>query len=629
MLKENLKEESVKDKNQKDASYYHNLFTEAIDLHKERFDEYAELVAYYELQQDHLSSVSLKPWVYQINTPYATDAVNLRVASLQASDYIGELEPLSPDDVEDLKNLNAAYIEQWKVMNMDKDINDAILLGAVMGEANVHIIFDNEKSYGGTNRKNIGQLKSYFLDVSSVQIDPKALNMRDSEYVCVNERITKEKVQRIYPEFNFDSAKLGDSPEDRGEIYAGNDYTTNQEDKVFNLITIYEKVDGAIEKTVLLERSILVDTEKLAIRVFPIAQFKWQKRLKSPYGTSLLQMLLPLQKVLNEIESANANANMQYSSPSYVLSEDSGIDPEDLALNAGAPASVYVVASGIAINDAVQPLIPNRGIDQGLVTTKQELERSIYKLAGVNEQFQGNLGTVGNTSGGADLAMQRSRVIEQRVITNIEEFVEDISIIIVEYLTQAFSGERLYGRGEKKADGSYDFTKFDIPENATELEYKFAIELNVKTQYSKEQQKQMLRELFEVERQYDTGEPKTLNLLDLLRASNMPQREELVERYTNLMKMDSETKAQLVAEIIMTAEALGIDPELANQAVAEIIRGSQETPMVEQFMLMAEQTQMQQEQANQQVVNAATEQTIAQQQQNMEPTGDEVFTAQK
>ena len=35
---------------------------------------------------------------------------------------------------------------------------------------------------------------------------------------------------------------------------------------------------------------------------------------------------------------------MQYSSPSYVLSEDAGIDPEDLALSAGAPGSVYVVA---------------------------------------------------------------------------------------------------------------------------------------------------------------------------------------------------------------------------------------------------------------------------------------------
>ena len=52
--------------------------------------------------------------------------------------------------------------------------------------------------------------------------------------------------------------------------------------------------------------------------------------------------------------------------------------------------------------------------------TKQELERSIYKLAGVSDQFLGSMGTVGNTSTGADLAMQRAKTIEN-VIVNIEE----------------------------------------------------------------------------------------------------------------------------------------------------------------------------------------------------------------
>lgn len=612
----------------KDGKYYHNLFTEALELHKDRFDEYAELEAYYELQQDHLYSSSRKPWVYQINTPYATDAVNLRVASLQASDYMGELEPLSPDDIQNVIKLNSAYKEQWKAMNMDNHINDSILLGAVLGEANIHIIYDDNEIYGGTNRKNTGKLYAYFLDPASVQIDPKALNPRDAEYVCVNERVTKGKVERLYPNFSFEEAKLGDSPEDRGEIYVGGDYTTNQEDKVFNLITVYEKNKaGKIEKTVLLERSIIEDTKEMDIRVFPIAQFRWQKRLKSPYGTSLLQMLLPLQKVLNEIESANANANMQYSSPSYVVSEDSGIDPEDLALNAGAPAAVYVVASGIKISDAVQPLIPNRGIDQGLVMTKQELERSIYKLAGVNEAFEGKLGTVGNTSGGADLAIQRAKVIEQRVLSNLEEFVEDLSRIVVEYITQGFSGQKMYGRGDKQSDGSFRFEAFEVPENAEEIEYNFYIELDVKTQYSKEQQKQLMRELFEVERQYDTGEFKVLNILDILRVSNVPQREELIDRYMQLMKADSETKAQLVSELVMTAETFGIDPQLTNAAIAEIIRGDKETPMTEQFMMMVEQVQMQQEQAQQQVVNAMTSQTIQQQQEMMEPTGDEEFTS--
>lgn len=603
---------------------YYQLFTDALEFHQPRFDDYTELAAYFELQQDNLTSFVDKPWVYQINTPFATDAVNMRVASLQASDYTGELEPLSPDDVDNVLKLNAAYHSIWKDMNMDSIIDDSIMTSAVLGEAYTHVLFNSSKVYGGTSRKNKGKLHSYFLDAASVHIDPKALGIKDADYICVSERITKDQVKRQYKEF----AELSPSDfmDERGEIYAGTDYVTSQDDKVFTKITIYERVDDAIEKTVLVGRKIVEETKKLDVRVFPIAQLKWQKRIKSPYGTSLMQMLLPLQKVLNEIESANANANMQYSSPSYVLSEDAGIDPEELAASSGAPASVYVVQGGFDISKVIQPLIPNRGIDQGLVTTKQELERSIYKLAGVTDQFQGDMGTVGNTSGGADLAMQRAKIIEQRVLTNIEEYVEDISRIIVEYIINGFAGETIYGRGEKNNQGSYDFKAFDIPENGAELEFNFSIELNVRTQYSKEQQKSELRELFEIERQYDTGEVKVLSLLDIIKALNVPQRDELIDRYNQFAKMDAEQKAMLVTEILTTAQTIGVDAQLAQGAVMEIIMGAKQTPMVEQFMQVAQQQQAQQQQAVNQVTNAAAAQSIEREQIAQEPTGDEEYT---
>ena len=605
-MPEENKIEIVTDKSAK----YYEMYEEALNFHKNRFDEYTELAAYYELQQDNLKSMTTKPWVYQINTPFATDAINLRVASLQANDYTGELEPLSPEDEEDILNLNKVYHEFWRDMNMDKVIDDSILTGAVLGNTYTHIIMDSSTSYGGKNRKNKGKLVSYFLDPSSVQIDPKAFNLATADYICVNERFTKRQIKNKYKDFDFENIKQSDAPDYRGEIYAGNDYTTYQDDKVFNRITIYEKTNDGIEKTVLIERTIVEEPKLLEIKKFPIAQFRWQKRLKSPYGTSLMQMLLPLQKVLNEIESANANANMQYSSPSYALSEDSGIDPEELALNAGAPASVYVVASGIRLSEAIAPLLPNRGIDQGLVTTKQELERSIYKLAGINDAFQGDIGTSGNTATGADVAVQRAKTIEERVLTNIEEYVEDLTHIIVEYIKAGFAGETLYARGEKRTDGHYDYKNMQIPEDSKELEYNFSIELNIKTQYSKEQQKTQMRELFEVERQYDTGDVKILNTLDIIKTLNIPQTDELIERYLHITKLDASQRAQMVSEIVLTAQQLGLDPNLANEAISEIIMNRKETPMLEQFMQMAEQTRIQEEQAQQTVTNAVTSKEI-------------------
>lgn len=611
----------------KTSKYYYKLFKESTEYESKRFDKQAELVAFYELEQDNLPNYSgEKPWVYNLSTPYATDAINLRVASLQANDYIGQLEPLSPEDVEDVDNLNNIYREFWEEMNMNKIIDDSILTAAVVGQAYTHIIYDSEPLVGARNRRRQGKLIPYFLDSTSVRIDPKSLSLKDADYVCVVERISKKKVKRDYPDLDWDSKENGlerSSAEQRGEIFYGTDYVSTRDDDIFSKITVYEKVKDVIEKTVLVETMIVEDTVEFPLKFYPIAQLKWQKKLKSPYGTSLLEMLLPLQKVVNEIESANANANMQYSSPSFVLSEDAGIDPEDLALSSGAPGSVYVVASGQNIENMLKPLMPDRGIDQGLVMTKQELERAIYKLAGITDQFNGSLGTVGNTSTGADLAIQRSKVIENRVLSNIEEYVEDLTNIIVAFISEGFAGETIYGRGERQSDNQFQFKEFKVPEDAAEIHYSFYIKLNIRTQYSKEQNKVLIRELFEVERQYDTGDVKGLTFLDVLKTYDIPQTRELVDRYKQLTKMDAEQRAMLVSEIATTGATLGIDPTMTNAAITEIMLNKVETPAVEQFMQMAEQVQMTQQTQAAETSDIIVQNDLAQQQATVQEAENE------
>ena len=273
------------------AAYYHKLFQDAFDFHKERFLEYTELVAYYELQQDNLNSLVTKPWIYQINTPFATDAINLRVASLQANDYTGELEPLSPSDEDAVYQLNSVYHSFWNDMNMDNSINDAILISSVVGEAYTHIIFDDTAVYGGTDRKNKGKLKGYFIDAASVHLDPKALSIKDADYICITERVTRNKIKAKYTDYNFEQIKGDDSDEERGEIYVGSSVSAYSGDplmmnsagtrgsragdaRVYNKVTLYEKVDGKVEKTVLLEKTILQKTKVMDIREFQIEQMK-------------------------------------------------------------------------------------------------------------------------------------------------------------------------------------------------------------------------------------------------------------------------------------------------------------------------------------------------------------------
>jgi hypothetical protein len=628
--------EYVSEASDKTVKYFNRLFERAYAFDSARYDDYTELIAFYELCQSELPQYQVeKPWIHNINAPYATDAINLRIASLQANDYLGEIEPLSPDDVEIVQKLNWAYHALWNEMDMDAHVNESILRAAVMREAYTHVVYE-DKPVGGTNRRRQGKLDSYFVDSASVHIDPKARALKDADFVIVTDRITPKRVKSRYPDFDFEKSKQTSySPKERGEIYAGTDYNTEQE-YILTKFTYYEKEEDGIYKTVLVENQIVEDTTKMPINVYPIAQLRWQNKLKSPYGVGLLDMILPLQKTVNEVESAVANAALQFSSPSYVLSAGSGINPEDLALMGGTPGAVFIVDDGVNINEVIAPLMRDRKIDQEMITVKQENERAIYKLAGISDAFMGSLGTAGNTAGGAADSINRSKVIENRFFTNLENYIEDLTEIVVEYITRVFGGETMYVRGDKNSDNSFNFDEMQIPENAEDIEYTFYIKMDIKTKYSKQLEKQLIKELYEAQIQYDAP-VKALTFLDVLKTYDVPNIQELVERMEHMANMDAQQRAELAIMLVTAAAELGVDEAMLKQAVAEIIQALPETPTVDQIMMMLEQKKQQEELAAQQAqqalgsaeLNQMQQAQQAQQAQQMpqEPTGDEVYEA--
>lgn len=611
------------DDNQKDTlSKYLSMFHDAKSFNTTRIDEYRELQAFYEGQQYLMTQYAEeKPWVIDINTPYASDAIDVRIASLQANDYIGELEPLSPDDVEIIEKLNQAYQNKWYEMNMDDKINESIERAGVVREAYIHVAYDKDNITGTRNRLTKGKFEAYFIDPSSVFIDPNALEFRDAEYFFITERMSKAAAERIY-DIEIKNEYL--SQIDRGEIYLGIDYTESKEGVVTKL-TCYKKEKDGIRQVCIIGDKI-VKNDILPITRFPVAQFRWQKRLKSPYGLGLMDRLLSLQKSINSIESAYTNVALAYSAPSFIVSEDSNIDPEDVAATAGMPGVTFK-ASG-DIDKAVRRMIDS-AIDNNLVTIKKENEATILKMAGVTSQFEGDIGSAGNTSGGTEQAIARAKMIENKVLVQLERFIEDLTHIIVEYITTVYAGETLYTRGEKQTNGQYSFNQIDMPDESMleGLEYTFAINLSVKTPYSKEQTKRQLMELWQMENQYDAP-IKTLNMLDLLKSLDLPERQELVDRYIKLSKRTDMNKAQAVLELSQIGLQYNIPADMLQQAIVEIVSGADQTPISDQIMQMVEQLVNQQNEIVNQGQQQEVDMLLQKQVMDEEPTGDEEFSPQ-
>ena len=588
---------------------YLDKFTKAKTFNNNRQDAYAELMAFYQGNQHLLKKYKNDtPWVVNMNTPYATIAIDNRVSSLLSNDYIGELLPLSADDVDSVESLSKVYVREWRRMDIDEVVRNCIKTSAVVRESYCHIVTDSKDYIGNGNTKTLGKMEAYSIEPACVYIDPNARNLKDARYMFVTGRMSKEEAIEKYPKIKA-LKENGDSytPEDRGEVYYDNDYTTEQED-IFTVITYYGKEKGKLRR-VKMVNGIIVDNKLQNRKLFPIAQMRWEKAAQSCYGLSLMDRVLCLQKAITSIESAITNTAMSYAAPSMMVRKGCGVDPNVVAKANGAPGVVYAVDGNL--DNAIKPVIPPK-IQQEILNIKVDFQNQIDKITGNSNQFLGDIGTAGNTSGGTTVAVERAKIIELSVLNNIREFVKDITDIIVENISMMYAGETLTYNDGKKTNGEYQFNSIEMPdkESLKKAKYQYYIELEKKTPYSKERQKELLLEIYQLERQYDTA-VKTITISDVIKNMDLENKDEIIERFNQLNYQDAATKANTVNEILTVGNEYGIDQNLLLQAVAEIIGNQKETPSVDEVMKQLEDSFQQKMNQSQQRLSNATSMLMA------------------
>ena len=583
------------------AKKYTKMFNKAHNFNSERFEAYAELMAFYQGNQHLLKKYkSNRPWIVNMNTPYATIAIENRIASLLVDDYEGDLIPLSPEDIDIIEPINSVYKREWERMNMDVIIRHSVQKCAVVREAYCHIYVDDTKVHGGTKSKRVGALCAEVIEPSCVLIDPNARDLKDAKYMIITGRINKKDAIKQYKVLEALSMSGTDyAPNERGEIYYDNDYSTEQED-VFTVWNFYIKDDGKIKKVKLIN-NIIVKESVIDISRFPIAQIRWIKAAQSCYGISLMDQLLSLQKAICSIESAITNTAVAYAAPSMMVAKGSGVDPQMVAKANGAPGVVYSVNGNL--DNAIKPVIPPK-IQDEILAIKQDFEAKIKEISGNTNQFLGNIGTAANTAGGAELSVDRAKIIEVNSINNIEEYVEDIANILVEFIIKLYPNAELNYNAGKDGYGRYVFDKIKMPKKSEmkNLEYNFHVELNKKSQYNKDKQKQELMDLFQFERQYDAP-IKTVTVSDIIKNSSLENKDEIIARFNSLNSQSASEKAEVIKNIIYSSQDLGINNDLVTQAITEIIAGGTDTPATDELMSLLEQgfesqLQQAQEQAN-------------------------------
>lgn len=546
-----------------------------------------ELMAFYEGKQYNLSKYKQgRPWVVRMKTPYASVAVDTRVSSLVASDYRGVLVPMTPEDEYSTNALNNFIADEWERMNLNTKINESIKSAAIVRESYLHFIWEDKPLGKGASKRD-GYIDVYQIDQpASVYIDPSANSLKDARFVAILNRMHLDDFKELYPEYAPYIANSGSkfNSYDRGEISFVKDFEVEQ-DGVLTVITYYERTSKMIKKSVVVEDMLVEEVDLDGLHTFPIAQMRWKRAFNNPYGIALMDDMVELQKAINAIESAITNTAVAYSAPSYAVRRGSGIDPKEVATSSGVPGLVFSVEGDI--KNAIAPIdIPQ--LDAAIMNVKNDFIASIDRTAGITNPYLGSIGTSGNTAQGTRMAIERARIIEADVLHNIELFIEDISQILFSYIAANYSGTDIVSRKVDKITGDVAFQKVKLPKDLEETRFTFFVNLNTKTSYSKEREKEKILELYQMQNQYD-DEIKLLNQLDVLEAYDISNKEALVERYMRMVQQTNEEKAKLITELMQSATELGIPKEEVEPAIQELLEGRDKTPITDQLMQKIEQ----------------------------------------
>lgn len=554
------------------------------------------------------------PFIVKSDINHLKNAVDIRLGSLFADTYYGMLKPLSQGDVETVENLNILYRNEWFRLDMDKLIEKAIKAGAIFDNGYIEFGFDTDTIVGGTGAKREGVITANFLDTANVYLDPSAESLDSCNYYVKKMKFTNEELKRDHKSWYKklkENNRLGSTAKESGtgNIFVGRDYTSYQ-DNVIVVNAVYEKYKTKVEipleestqmfpemaqqvapeqatqianeiglntnkedvsaiaipaETVKISEKVEVTRVKVSYIVddiileintdypfdeFSIIPFQWESAPQTPYGTPLLRGLTVPQKVANLIESSINNIAVHYTIPTWIISDDSGLDVDDVAELINALGVVWKVND---INTAIKQLEPPK-INSDIIQMGQTFVNYIKEYCGVTSAYYGNIGTAGSTAEGTQSAINRATVIDNNPLGQIEDFVERLTRMLIKFMTRYYAGDTMYIR-EDVDTNKYRFNEFVIDSKFDDINYDFDVDLGSRSKTDKNRQYNMIKDIYQLQNQYHDTHP-VINVADVVKAAQLDNYDEIQNRLEDRTEEVLQEKATLIVQLMQISNTL-------------------------------------------------------------------------
>lgn len=590
---------------------------------KQRDHEYINNQAHYEGLQWELAGVDQEsPFIVKSDINHLKNAVKIRLGSLYADTYYGKLKPLSPNDVKLIEDLNVLYKNEWYRLNMDQVIEECIKAGAIFDNSYIKYGYDTDKIVGSTDTRREGVITAKRVETANVYLDPNANSLLDSDYMIESMPMTMDRIKREKPDWyeklKNNNIKGGTTKDDdTGNIFKGRDYESSQDNTV-PIKVVYEKVTKEIEEPIetniledgteeqitekikvtrikisyVVEQLILEQNEDYPFEDFPIVPFQWEAEPQSPYGIPLLRGLTVPQKVANLIESATNNIAIHYTVPTWLVSDESGLDVDEVAQLINALGVVWKVSN---VENAIRQLDPPK-LDKDIITMGQTFVGYIKEYAGVNEVYVGNIGTAGSTSQGTTEAIGRATIVDNEPLKQITDFVERLTRLLIKFMVRYYKDETFYIREEK--DNKYEFNKLVLDSRFDEINYDFDVDLGSRSKNDKNRQYNLMKDIYQLQNQYKDPDA-VIKVTDVVKAAELDNYNELKTRLDNMSEQALTEKANLVVELMNIGQTMTpngtplIDAQELQDGIMDVLDDNNDLSTVEQIFNTYKQYQEQ------------------------------------
>lgn len=542
-----------------DITYYNNKLGAILEnlinarmFKKQQVDpEHNMLIAFDEGIQDRFLEDQDAHYLSSVSN-YPTYLKLIKAAELTNANTKGELIPLNKDTITVLPKISQAFSIFYDALEVESKIKEAgqdmVLLGdgyttAFKSNSPVSMMenFKNKKVLSNSQM----QLGVRGVDPRRILLDPTAKKLQAGEFCAEEGRVTLSYVKQVLEKYYAKKPNMLENiytqVRSSGQVPGQSNYITSEflEDngrypattETVQLYIYYEKRLETSEKsqTVVIDRYYIANERIIGYDSnigtrYPYANWQAFPRRDTPYSQGYISKILPIQKVIDQIDAITLTIGIQTATPSMVVNDEILGDYTDEEL-----AEIYTAGNifrgklrgGITQNQ-INALFLSPQIPQQLLVLRDKLEQDQLKILNITPISQGESGSLQKTGAVEQVIAETKKVDKFSLDTTGLRYFKQLQHMVMELLISVVgdTDEEIIVPSITDPLGyvSLELTKADL----TNIAYDFKFNIDVSSRDKQANDEAILKELLEVDLQYGKDEPIRIILPEeLLKASSL------------------------------------------------------------------------------------------------------------